>query len=80
LTPEEIFELGERAVQEGHGVPVRPFSSVDTDLSTYRAVVERVTGVLAEHLPGFEEWLELYRADPAVVEERLLGFWKERPE
>jgi hypothetical protein len=38
-----------------------------------------VTGVLADQLelPDFEAWLKLYEQNPAAVEERLLGFWKE---
>lgn len=81
LTPEEIFELGERAAGEGHEAPVLPLSSSgEWSASSYREVVERVTSVLAGHLPAFEEWLELYRSDPAAVEERLLGFWKENSE
>lgn len=84
LTPEEIFDLAERAGREDPVLPPRPLSSSGggLDLTTYREMVERVTGVLAEQLslPDFDAWLELYRRDPAAVEARLLGFWKERVE
>jgi hypothetical protein len=84
LTPEEIFEIAERAGREEHDLPVRPLSlsGEGIDLASYRLVVERVTGVLAEqlNLPDFPAWLELYRRDPAAVEERLLGLWEERAE
>lgn len=84
LTPEEIFELGERAARDGQEVPRRPLSSssAESGYSAYREIVERVTGVLAEQvgLPDFAAWLELYRSDPAAVEAQLLGFWKERAE
>jgi hypothetical protein len=89
LSPEEIFELAERAAQEGPGGPGRSLSSSapETDgdeggegsYSELRSLVELVTGVLADQLelPTYEEWLELYEADAAAVEERLLGFWKD---
>lgn len=83
LTPDEIFELAERAsradvatVPDGSASPL----VLDTgDLSSYRAVVERVTEVLTQQLelPTFDEWLELYRKDRAGVEARLLGFWRD---
>jgi hypothetical protein len=42
--------------------------------------VARVTEVLTQQvgLPSFEAWLEMYRADPAAVESRLLGLWREQ--
>ncbi|CAN5890617.1 hypothetical protein BH23GEM9_BH23GEM9_01680 [soil metagenome] len=81
LSPDEIFELAERASTEDPDASGRSLSASDSDLdlSSYRATVERVTGVLARqlNLPTFEEWLELYRQNPLAVEARLLGFWKE---
>jgi hypothetical protein len=80
LSPDEIFELAERAAQTDEGVGGHPLSASWTeDLSNYRLVVERVTGVLADQLdlPSFEAWLEMYRQDPAAVDAELLGFWKE---
>jgi hypothetical protein len=80
LSPDEIFELAERAAETDGKVGSHPLSaSWSEDPSSYRAVVERVTGVLADQLdlPTFEAWLELYRSDPAGVESELLGFWKE---
>jgi hypothetical protein len=81
LSPDEIFELAERAGKEDAESSSRSLSASASseDLSSYRAMVERVTGVLARqlNLPGFDEWLELYRENPAAVEARLLGFWKE---
>jgi hypothetical protein len=49
-------------------------------LSSYRAVVERVTEVLTSQLdlPTFDAWLELYRVNRDAVEARLLGFWRDR--
>jgi hypothetical protein len=95
LSPDEIFELAERSTpQEGAGTRadpdstesgarsvVLPYTSDDGDeMSSYRAVVERVTEVLTQQLdlPAFSQWLELYRSNPGAVEARLLGFWRER--
>lgn len=78
LSPDEIFELAERAGHTDEEARSLSASGLD-DLSSYRAIVEQVTGVLAEQLdlPSFDEWLELYRSDPLGVEADLLGFWKE---
>jgi len=83
LSPDEIFELAERAAREDGNVADRSFSASMgevSDLTSYRALVERVTEVLADQmdLPTFEEWLELYRRSPESVESQLLGFWKEQ--
>lgn len=83
LTPDEIFELAERAAKADHGVASRSFFSPPSDgeeLSSYRRLVEAVTEVLTQQmdLPGYERWLEMYREDPAAVESRLLGLWRER--
>lgn len=82
LSPDEIFELAERASQEDvttsdRVVPAFP-EGVD-ELSSYRAVVERVTEVLTQQLdlPTFDEWVELYRSNREAVEARLLGFWRD---
>jgi hypothetical protein len=80
LSPDEIFELAERADREDDASSSRSLSASEAaDLTSYRAMVERVTGVLARQidLPTFDEWLELYRQNPAAVEARLLGFWKD---
>lgn len=80
LSPDEIFELAERAGREDAESSGRSLSaSAEDELASYRAMVERVTGVLARQLdlPGFEEWMEMYRQNPAAVEAQLLGFWKE---
>ncbi|HUF50076.1 MAG TPA: hypothetical protein VMN60_04550 [Longimicrobiales bacterium] len=52
----------------------------DDELLSYRAVVERVTEVLAREveLPSLDEFTALYEKDPAAIEARLLGFWKEQ--
>ncbi|MBR9989794.1 MAG: hypothetical protein KFH98_08575 [Gemmatimonadetes bacterium] len=94
LSPDEIFELAERSSQGEAAVPVRVEPSSpdhaglpnrlaldDADgMSSYRAVVERVTEVLTQQLdlPTFDEWLELYRSNRGAVEARLLGFWRDR--
>lgn len=84
LSPDEIFELAERAAREDDGVSGRSSATLleVQDLSSYRALVERVTEVLADQmeLPEFEEWVELYRSAPESVEAQLLGFWKEQLE
>jgi hypothetical protein len=80
LSPDEIFELAQRA-SHGEQLSGRSLSASEEDeLASYRAVVARVTEVLASEmaLPSFSEWLELYRSDPAAVEARLIGFWREK--
>jgi hypothetical protein len=80
LSADEIFELAERAARDEDGVPTRSLQASGSDeFSSYRAMVELVTGVLTQQLdlPEFDDWLELYRSDPDAVEERLLGFWRE---
>lgn len=81
LSPDEIFELAERASQESvapGGVAGALLEGAD-ELSSYRAVVERVTEVLTQQLdlPSFDEWMELYRHNREAVEARLLGFWRD---
>jgi hypothetical protein len=86
LSPDEIFELAERAAMEraatdDQGIVSRSLSAsvADDSLSSYRTMVERVTEVLTQQLdlPDYDAWLDLYRTDPAGVEAELLGFWKE---
>jgi hypothetical protein len=82
LSPDEIFELAERASREGGATPDRGGSASAEgadELSSYRAVVARVTEVLTLQLelPTFDEWMELYRSNRESVEARLLGFWRE---
>jgi hypothetical protein len=81
LSPDEIFELAERAGQGAEQPLDRSLSASNPDdsLSAYRSMVERVTEVLADQLelPEYEAWLEMYRKDPAGVEAKLLGFWKD---
>jgi hypothetical protein len=87
LTPDEIYDLAQQASHEGGPrsgaafVP-DPGSAADPEVqpvASFRAIVERVTGVLAQTmaLPSFEEWASAYRASPARYDEELLGFWKE---
>jgi hypothetical protein len=82
LSPDEIFELAERASQAEPLVegPRSGAQEETGDLSSYRAVVERVTEVLTTQLdlPTFDEWLELYRVNRDAVEARLLGLWRDR--
>jgi hypothetical protein len=82
LSPDEIFELAERASQAESGADGQRSGGHDEagDLSSYRAVVERVTEVLTSQLdlPTFDAWLELYRVNRDAVEARLLGFWRDR--
>lgn len=81
LSPDEIFELAERSSQ-GDVTPDRSTGALleaGDELSSYRAVVARVTEVLTQQLdlPTFDEWMELYRSNPEAVEARLLGFWRD---
>lgn len=82
LSPDEIFELAERASRDEHEVPGRSLSASPEEdaLSSYRAVVERVTEVLTRQLdlPTFIEWQEMYRTNRSAVEARLLGLWRDR--
>jgi hypothetical protein len=80
LSPDEIYELAERAGREETASGSSLSASRGDELTSYRDTVERVTGVLAQQLdlPSFDEWVEMYRRDPAAIEARLLGFWKER--
>jgi hypothetical protein len=82
LSPEDIYELAQRAVQAESGSAGRPLSAsavATQDVASWRELVAQVTSVLADQLelPAFEEWMELYRADPTAVEARLIGFWKD---
>lgn len=83
LSPDEIFELAERAATGGEasstGRSLTLVPRTDAELSDYRALVEQVTEVLAAQagLPSFSEWLEMYRSSPQLVESQLLGFWKD---
>lgn len=82
LSPDEIFELAERASQRtglNSGAALST-SLADGDLSSYRAVVEQVTEVLARELelPSLIEWQKMYESDPAAIDEQLLGFWREK--
>jgi hypothetical protein len=84
LTPDEIYELAQRASREeelvsrgarsASGAPV-----AEADVESFRALVARVTGVLASTvpIPPFEDWAVAYRASPASFDHELLGFWKE---
>lgn len=84
LSPDEIFELAERASQEDVAAPDRVAPALPglDEMSSYRAVVERVTEVLTQQLdlPTFDEWLELYESNREAVEARLLGFWRDSQE
>jgi hypothetical protein len=86
LTPEEIYELAQRAsrgeaeaphrVAEGRAVA----STDDGDVGTsFREIVERVTAVLTAQLdlPGFDLWSKDYTRDPAQYDDELLGLWRE---
>jgi hypothetical protein len=53
--------------------------TVTSEAEPFRALVAKVTGVLAERiaLPTFEEWAAAYQESPADFDSDLLGFWKE---
>jgi hypothetical protein len=83
LTPEEIYELGQRASREtttvSRGAPVVSGGSREEDAESFRAMVVRVTEVLAGTvvLPTYREWVKAYEQSPARYDEELLGFWRE---
>jgi len=49
------------------------------DAASYRALIARVTEVLADELelPTFEEWAAAYSEAPDEFDSDMLGFWKE---
>ena len=54
-------------------------STATSETEPYRALVAKVTEVLAERigLPTFEEWSAAYQESPADFDNELLGFWRE---
>jgi hypothetical protein len=54
-------------------------STATSDAEPFRALVAKVTEVLAERigLPTFEEWSAAYQESPADFDNELLGFWRE---
>lgn len=94
LTPDQIYELAERATQGEPGSAGVSSSQdgvadavarkvgaqeVASGLS-FRVLVERVTEVLRKELdlPGFEAWAKAYRAAPERFDDELLGLWEDR--
>ena len=85
LTPEEIYELAQRA-SPGDGASPTDAQAVALGEGrgaaplTFRGIVERVTAVLTEELdlPAFDAWQSAYKAEPAQYDEELLGLWRER--
>lgn len=84
LTPEEIYELAQRASPGSDaapgGAPDVALRDNDSTTLTFRGVVARVTAVLTDELdlPSFEEWRAGYAADPGPYDDELLGLWRER--
>jgi hypothetical protein len=54
-------------------------NTVTTDAEPFRALVAKVTEVLADRiaLPTFDEWSAAYQESPQDFDNDLLGFWKE---
>lgn len=83
LSPDEIFELAQRATR-AQPIPLGelpdPLTGDDAALASYQALVEIVTEVLTQqmNLPEFGAWAQRYREDPGPIDDRLLGFWRER--
>jgi hypothetical protein len=87
LTPDEIYELAQKASSEkskGSRDAASAFSDAlppaDTNpIENFRHIVERVTEVLASNmkLPPYTEWSDAYRKRPSRYDDELLGFWKE---
>ncbi len=78
LTPDEIYELAQRASEEADAERGGRAGGVGTELS-YHALVARVTEALTERdpLPTFREWARAYEEAPEQFEDELLGLWKE---
>jgi hypothetical protein len=86
LTPEEIYELAQRAsrggakassprVATGDALPSPP----ERDGTSFREIVEQVTAVLTAELdlPTFDEWSREYTREPGPYDDELLGLWRE---
>jgi hypothetical protein len=56
-----------------------PSGTTTRDAEPFRALVAKVTEVLAERmgLPTFEQWSAAYQEAPEEFDADLLGFWKE---
>jgi hypothetical protein len=82
LSPDDIYELAERSPDAPvDGAPELVRGTLpDTGSDTFRALIERVTEVLAVELslPPFEQWAEAYRTSPQQFDAELLGLWRER--
>jgi hypothetical protein len=85
LTPDEIYELAQRAsIEESASADAVSASGNDPDalgaspVETFKQIVERVTEVLAAEmeLPAYMDWSAAYREQPSRYDEELLGFWK----
>lgn len=85
LTPDEIYELAQRASsgrtqsRDASSASSAATVSATSPVESFRQIVERVTGVLATDidLPAFADWSAAYRENPARYDDELLGFWKE---
>jgi hypothetical protein len=91
LTPDEIYELAQRATREReeHSGGAIVASDPHRDrvgreegvpMESYRQIIERVTEALASTvtLPEFDEWRVSYEQSPARYDVEMLGFWKEK--
>ena len=54
-------------------------STATSEADSFRALIAKVTEVLAERLglPTFEEWSAAYHEAPTDFDSELLGFWRE---
>jgi len=73
MSPDEIYELAERATQ-GPIAASSPYASLSSS-----ATIAAMTNVLADEmeLPKFEEWSVAYSEAPDEFDADMLGFWKE---
>lgn len=80
LSPEEAFDIAERASQPSSGRQLRMFDPGRSPLS-YPDVVRALTRSVSADLdlPGFAEWASRYREDPSSFERELLGFRLDPP-
>ena len=82
LPPLSSFNFQNTSEPDWHAAIEQAVTAVADDsdqTSTFRNLVARVTGVLADEmeLPTFEEWSAAYSESPADFDGDMLGFWKE---
>ena len=82
LPPLSSFNFQNTSEPDWHAAIEQAVTAVADDsdqTSTFRNLVARVTGVLADEmeLPTFDEWSTAYSEAPEEFDGDMLGFWKE---